>query len=91
MGTTLPIGDTRDIMYDMRLETHALNEFRYTVAVVRRVNIEDRATREGCHALQHNFKWRRADLRRDGEEEFAPLSKLALNPHVTLHQRDQSL
>lgn len=78
-------------MDDKWPEAQLLDAVDDTCLVKQSIDEEYRALREGCHLAEARLDGAVADLRRDGEEELTALRHLRLDPHVALHERDESL
>lgn len=79
-------------MRNKDLETQLLDELRHASHIAERIQVENRTTVPRLDLLKHGFQpARRADLTGDGEVEVAALARLAVDPHLALHERDQAL
>lgn len=90
MGATFLVRDFGNVMSDICLESKFLNPLHDASGINQRVDKHDRTSLERLHLLQRVLHWTLANLGRDREEEFAALGNLTFDPHVTLHEVDET-
>lgn len=78
-------------MYTGNGETKLIDHVCYVFVGVLRVHEQDRTICEGCHLALDRIERHMADLRCYGEEEPTASVDLTLDPHVAVHEMDQSL
>ncbi len=91
MRAFLLVGHLVDLVDDVGPQSELLDALNDTGMIKQGINKENGALGKRCHLAESRIECRVADLRRDGEEEPAPLRHLALHPHVALHQRHKAL
>ena len=86
--TLFLVGHLADVFRDVRYQPKFLDPVHDARAVAQRINEEDRPLGEGLYLREYAFDGGLRDLGGDGEEELASLAELALDPHVSGHERD---
>jgi hypothetical protein len=90
MRAVFLVRNLSDLMYDVRPQAELLYPVDDASRVSDGVDEKNGTFGKGGHPAEHTLDRTLADLRGDCEEELAPFQYLALNPHVTLHERDKA-
>ena len=91
MRTPLLIRNLHHIPHQMRSKTQLLNPRSHARPILQRIHKQDSAFLEGLHLREDRLDARDANLGLDGEEELRALPELRLDPHASIHERDETL
>lgn len=88
--TTLFVRNFGNVVSDIGLETKFLNSLHDAGGITQRIHKHNRTPLEWLHFLQRVLHRALANLGRDREEELAAFRNLTLDPHVALHEVDET-
>lgn len=91
MRTLLFIGQTSDFVNDIWFKPELPNPLRNAGSITECVNKQDATLGERRHLGQRDLQRAMADLGRDGKVESTAFGHFTLDPHIALHEVDESL
>lgn len=90
MWALVLIRDLRDLVHNMRPQSKFLDPVHDTRLILQCIHKQDRPLAEGRHFAERALHGTLTDLGSDCKVELASFGDLTLDPHVSLHERNEA-